>query len=261
MKARRPQWVLLACALGLTACPKRPFSFGPRGEITDPREALAALAARSVKLHRLRSEISVSAHAARGGGSTRGLVAAERPARLHLELDDFFGSPAAILTTDGARLGYYEASSNTFATGAVSPENLAKVIAIEIPMPGAVDLLFGDPQPLGTEVRGFFVDRARYSYALLFASGVGASERRQRIDLDTETLVPVGEAVEGWEPFQARLSDFEGDSGLRVPRRIDLDSPGGSVTLKYRELEVNPALAADLFVPRPPPGAREDSLQ
>ena len=58
----------------------------------------------------------------------------------------------------------------------------------------------------------------------------------------------------------ARLSDFEGESGLRVPRRIELNSPGGNVTLKYRDLEVNPAIAEDLFVPRAPPGASQQTL-
>ncbi len=207
VKGRDP-WSLVVALLLLAACPRRPLSFGPQGQIQDPNEIVKALAARSAKLHRLRSEVSFSADSARGRGSTSGLVAAERPAHLHLELDDFFGNPAAVLTTEGTTLGLYQASSNTFATGPASPYNVARLVPIELPVNEAVDLLFGDPQPLGPRVQSFFVDRARYSYALLFTAGNGAQERRQRIDVDTETLVPVGETVEGWEPFEARFSEL-----------------------------------------------------
>jgi hypothetical protein len=247
-------------ALLLAACPRRPLSFGPQGEIQDPNEILRALASRSAKLHSLRSEVSFSADGSRGRGSTAGLVAAERPAHLHLELDDFFGNPAAVLTTEGTTLGVYQASSNTFATGLASPRNVASLVPVELPVSEAVDLLFGDPRPLGSRVQGFFVDRGRYSYALLFASGSGAQERRQRIDLDTETLVPVGETVEGWEPFEARFSNFESDSGLRVLRRLEVDSPGGEIKLSYKSLEINPPLSRELFIPRAPPGANQKVL-
>ena len=219
--------MLAVAALGLIACPRRPLSFGPQGEIKDPGELLQALASRSAKLHRLRSEVSFSANGPRGRGSTSGLVAAERPAFLRLELDDFFGNPAAVITTDGTTLGLYRASDNIYAVGAATAKNVARLVPIEIPIDEAVDLLFGDPRPLGGEVHGFFVDRERYTYALLFTAGSGDGERRQRIDLDTETLVPVGEAVEGAEPFEARFLDFESDSGLRVARRLEVLSPGG----------------------------------
>ena len=260
MKRGAP-WSLAIAALWLVACPRRPLSFGPQGEIQDPNEIVQALASRSAKLHRLRSEVSFSADGARGRGSTAGLVAAERPAHLHLELDDFFGNPAAVLTTEGTTLGVYQASSNTFATGLASPRNVASLVPIELPVSEAVDLLFGDPRPLGSQVQGFFVDRGRYSYALLFTAGSGAQERRQRIDVDTETLVPIGEAVEGWEPFEARFSNFESDSGLRVLRRLEVDSPGGTIKLTYKSLEINPQLSPDLFIPRAPPGASQRVLE
>jgi len=252
---RGAPWSLVVAALWLAACPRRPLSFGPRGEIQDPNEILQALASRSAKLHRLRSEVSFGMNGARGHGTTAGLVAAERPARLRLELDDFFGNPAAVLTTEGTTLGVYQASSNTFSTGLASPRNVASLVPIELPVDEAVDLLFGDPKPIGAQVQGFFVDRGRYSYALLFAAGTGSRERRQRIDLDTETLVPVGETVEGWAPFEARFSNFESDTGLHVLRRLEVDSPEGKVTLTYKSLELNPQLSGDLFIPRAPPGA------
>ncbi len=253
--------MLTAAALCLAGCPRRPLSFGPQGEIRDPGELLQALASRSARLQRLRSEVSFSVNGVRGRGSTSGLVAAERPARLRLELDDFFGNPAAMLTTDGTTLGLYQASGNIFATGPASAQNVARLVPIEIPVSEAVDLLFGDPRPLGSEVRSFFVDRQRYSYALVFTSGSGTGERRQRIDLDTETLVPVGEAVEGLAPFEARFLDFEPDSGLRLARRLELNSPGGRITLRFKSLEINPVLAPELFVPRSPPGATQRSLE
>jgi len=258
---RNAPWILAAAALWLAACPRRPLSFGPQGEIKDPSELLQALASRSAKLHRLRSAVSFSANGPRGRGSTSGLVAAERPAHLRLELDDFFGNPAAVVTTDGTTLGLYRASDNLFATGAATAKNVARLVPIEIPLVEAVDLLFGDPRPLSAEVRGFFVDRDRYSYALFFTAGTGDGERRQRIDLDTETLVPVGEAIEGAEPFEARFLDFEADSGLRLLRRLELLSPGGRVTLKFKSPEINPALTPDLFVPQSPPGAKQWTLQ
>jgi outer membrane lipoprotein-sorting protein len=236
------------------------FSFGPRGQLTDPSEILQALHARSAKLLRLRSEVSVSAEGGRASGSTRGLVAAERPARLRLELDDFFGNPAAVVTSDGALLGVYQASTNVFATGRATPENVGRALPVELPVNEAVDLLFGDPRPLDDEVREFFVDRDRFSYAVVFSVGPGAGVRSQRIDFDSETLLPVAETVEGLEPFRARFSNFEGRSGLHVPRRVEVESLGGRVTLEYRNLEVNPELNKDLFTPVRPPSATAQPL-
>lgn len=247
---------LFAALLSLAACPRRPFSFGPRGELKDPAEVMAALAARSAKLTRLRSEVSVSGKSSRGSGSTSGLVAAARPAQLRFELDDFFGNPAVVLTTDGQILGLYQAATNLFATGAASAENLAQFMPAELEFPEAVDLLFGDPRPLGARVKSFSVDRARYSYALLFET----ADREQRIDFDTESLLPVRVRVEGSHPYEARFSNPESASGLQLPQEIEIDSPRGHVGLHYKHLEVNPPLPANLFVPVSPPGAKARQL-
>ena len=242
---------LLALLL-LSACPKRPLSFGPRGEITEATELLAALQARSQKLLRLQSQASVSGKSDRGSVSTGGLIAAARPASLKLELDDFFGNPAALLTTNGTVLGLYTAQNGVYAEGAASPANLAQLVPLDLPLAEAVDLLFGDPRPLAETPERFFVDRETRSYALLFSNG----DRHQRLDLDTETWVPIRARVEGRSPYEARFDDPEGKSGLRVPTKVDIEAPTGRVSVSYRGLEVNPVLGADLFQPVAPPGAK-----
>jgi len=246
----------IGLAFGLGGCPRRPLSFGPRGEITDPEELLAALRARSTNLLRLQAEASFSGKSDRGSGSTRGLIAAARPASLKLELDDFFGNPAAILTTNGTLLGIYTAQNGIYAEGPPSPENLARLFPIALPFSEVVDLLFGDPRPLSSVPARFFVDRELRSYALLFEGAGGA----QRIDLDTETLAPVRVRVEGSDPYEARFRDPESGSGLRLPTRVDIEAPTGRVSVTYLSPEVNPALPPDLFVPVAPLGAKRLEL-
>lgn len=258
MRARRA-WVTVLC-LGLAGCPKRPLNFGPRGEITDPAEIVSALAARSVKLLALEAEVSVSGESERGSGSTNGLLAAARPASLKLELDDFFGNPALILTTDGHQLGLYQAQGNLFAVGEASPSHLSQIVPLELPLAEAVALVFGDPQPLGGPVRSFTLDRTREAYALTFEAGEGPGRRTQQLEVDVESLLPVRVRVEGASAYEARFADFQLTSGLSMPRRVEVDSPRGKVTVKLRKPELNRALPQDLFLPAPPRGAKLGSF-
>ena len=239
--------------LGALGCRTAPLRFGPGGEIRDARRLLALLDARSETLRTFTAEGRISAHGPRGGGTTGIEVAASRPASLRLEIDGFFGSPVAILATDGRRLEIFQVDRGIFATGPATAPNLGRLLAVPLAPDLGVGILLGDPPRLAADRLSLRVDPARRAYVLTLEGG----GRRQILLIDTETLDLMASRVEGPDGYEAGFDAHRSAAGIDIPRRIFLavGTPPTSVELTYRSVELNGELDPSLFEIAPPAGA------
>lgn len=250
-----------ACAavalLLAAACVRMP----PPGLPADAPGLLAAVEAAQARVRRVEGTARLSVDGP-GGGSAEALVAAERPDRLRVELLDFFGAPAAILVVAEGRFLFFDARQGTWTRGQATPENVARLLPLSLPVEEAVALLCG-AAPL---VNGAAVDAAPGDGVMrLVLAEEGGTGRQQWLG------VGAGAAVE-WsrllrpaaggrvEPAGAeiRFSGFAARGALRFPGAIRVVSPPSApVTVTWRGA---PALDGpprpEAFALAPPPGAR-----
>lgn len=158
MRTARRTAATLVAALAAAACtPRRP----PADLSLDPGALLAQVEAAGAAVTRVQGEarLRVDAPGARGVVMTA-FVAAERPARLHVEALDFFGNPAATLVTADGRLAIYDSRARVFYEGAATAANVARLVPLPLSPERLVAILCGTPllagEPVSAEAgRGF----------------------------------------------------------------------------------------------------------
>src|SRR6266536_511391 len=74
-------------------------------------------------------------------GTVTEFAAAEKPDRVHLETLDFFGNPAAVLVAADGRFAFLDARANVFYRGDATPENVARLLPVMIPVEELVVIL------------------------------------------------------------------------------------------------------------------------
>ncbi len=228
--------------------------FGPGGEVHDPQVLLRALKERSATLHAVSGSGNLGIKTPRGGANAGVNIAAERPAKLRVEVLGFFGNPAVLLATDGVRMEVYHSDDGTFAEGAVTPRALSRVVPVALSAGDLVSLLFGDPPVPTGATASVRIDPERRAYALTLNSG----EVSEVVYQEPETLLPVAAVVTGPEGWHAELSDYQSYGEVRLPRHITLTSADEKTELRlvYRKLRVDPVSEAGLFELTPPKGAQ-----
>lgn len=248
-------------ALTLAACP-HPLRFGPEGEIRDPRLVLERLDARSQRLRSVKGEARVRVKSPQQSGAVSELIAAQRPASLHLETLNFFGKPVAALSTNGETFALFVEQTATFYTGPATAANVSRLAVVELEPRDVVALLLGDIPRLAAPDPKMVIDTEARAYRLTLAQA-GAT---QELWVATADLAPLRSQLRGDISYDVALSDFEDAEGTALPRSLELTSIGADgrpigVELKvhFTEREVNPELPASLFALEQPPGtARVD---
>lgn len=243
----------LCAALAASAClPRRPppeLSAEPRALLGEVRRAQGAV-------RRVRGEARARMEAPGGSGSARQFIAAERPDRLHLEVLDFFGNPAAVLVTEGGRFALYDARKKVLYRGAATPENLARLFPLPLPAEDLVDLLCGAAPLLdGAPVR---VDPGP-GYATLRLEGSGEVQELRvgaRAAVERSSRQVAGGAGPG--SYELELGARSERGGAWFPGTLHLRSDPAHVRLDltWTEVEVNGELDPGLFRLEPPRGAR-----
>jgi hypothetical protein len=248
--------------LTLAACP-RPLRFGPEGEIRDPRAVLARLDARSARLRSVRGEARVRLRSPSQLGTASELVAAERPARLHLTTLGFFGKPAASLASDGAEFQLFVEQTASFYAGPATAANVSHLLLLELPPASVVDLLLGDVPRLSAREATMALEPESRAYRLSLAQGVWSQE----LWVATEDLSPLRSQIRGPLSYDAAFGDFEDVGELRLPRSLELRAvdaagrpTGVELGLHYREREANVELDPSLFRLKQPPGTKRIEL-
>ncbi len=248
-------WLAAAALVALAAChPRRP----PPDLSLDPAELLREVRAAQARVVSVQGRARVGVDSPNGSGGTEQYLVAERPGRLRVEVQDFFGNVVASLAVEGGRLALYDARERTFLRGAATPANLARLIPVAVTPEALVTLLCGsapllDGQPVSAEpAEGSVLLTIREGdlvQRLEVGPGAALLSARQR------RVAPGGEVPAG---LDAEFSVHRTRAGQRVPTDLAARAPEGGVafSLHWRELEVNGPVDPSLFLLTPPHGVR-----
>jgi len=236
--------------LGAAACaPRAP----PPDLSLDPAELLAQVRASRERVRSVRGEASVTVDAPGApSGTVRQFVAAERPDRLHIEILDFFGNVAAVVAAGGGRLALHDAHANVLYRGRATPENLARIVPLPLPVEDLVAILCGGP-PLAGEPLRAGVGRGAIDLELAGPGGASSLRVVEAAAVERASLRPAGRS-----PYEVSFRLFRSRAGTRLPGEVELrsDSPKVKLALRWKDLEPNAVLDDGLFRMAPPPGAR-----
>jgi hypothetical protein len=260
-----------ATALGLACQSIPPRDLGTALPLDDPR-ALERLAAHHSLAAERQSMRAAARLAIEGPGislSRPQRLVVRRPASLRIEILGLFDQVVGIVVTDGSRFSFIDLASGTRDGGPVDDGVLWRTARVDLTPADAVALLLGAPRIDGAAE---LVEARQFS-----DGGIGAATRSaDRIHVRwhewdgagrlrrAELREPGGRVV-----WAARFSDWEGaaeqpgahalpsaTTGQSFAHRIELEFPRvqSEVTVRFRAVELGPALSDGLFVLQVPPG-------
>lgn len=182
------------------------------------------------------------------------LVLLEKPSSLRVEILGFLNQSQVVLVTDGSRFEVYRAHDHSYDSGQVDDHLLWNEAGISLSPEEAVSVLLGAPTfAPGLSPAGAVRDGdGRIRIDLTDANGVV----RQRVTFDPagplhgfELFDPRGDTV-----WTAQFRDYRDVGGISFAHAISLDVAAGTThaEISFRDVELNPALPAELFQLRPP---------
>ena len=219
--------------------------------MTDPQAAMDAVTTRAQHVRTVRGEAKAAVESAAGSGNISEFIAAERPDHLRLETVSFFGSPLAVLTSDGSHFALHDLQSHRFTQGAATPENVSQLLPVKLRAEDIVALLLGVPPLLeGAAPAKLEVGSEAGTYALQLVRG----DAVEVIGLDPLTLRPASvrmNAAAGVTAFTAELLDYDTTTDLPTTVRLTTVAPKARVELHWRDREVNVDLTPAVFTQTP----------
>ena len=199
----------------------------------------------------LRCRVRLALDGRDGGVRVRAkqVLVLERPARLRVEVKGFLNQTAALIVTDGERFEVFRAGDGSYDAGPVDPGLLWREAQLALTPLEVVDLLLGAPTAMRALAPAGAVwtrpDRIRMD--LVDASGIV----RRRATFDTQGLLRQLEVLGagGDWLWRASFDAYSEISGAVFAHRIALDLAAGSsrAEISLRDVELNPALPADIF--------------
>jgi hypothetical protein len=247
-RARLAALAALAAALGACA-PRVP----PPDLSLEPAALLAQVRSASGIVGRAQGEARLRVEAPGQKGSAAAFVAVERPDRLHVEVLDFFGNPAAILVTAGGRLAIDDRRARTFYRGEATAENVARLVPLPLPPERIVALLLGAPpldgEPISAEPGPGHVTLVLRDPPRSAELVVGPRAAVERATFRGEPGLP---------DHDVTYRGFVDLLGGRFPGEVAISAPsaGVRVELAWKEPDLTAPLAAALFRMDPPDGAK-----
>ncbi|HUK65500.1 MAG TPA: DUF4292 domain-containing protein [Anaeromyxobacteraceae bacterium] len=245
-----------AVLLAIAACTRVP----PPDLARDPTDLLREVEASGGKVQRVRGTARVRVASSRFNGSVLEFLAAEKPDRVRLETLDFFGNPAAVLVAAGGRFAYLDTRGNVYYRGEATPQNVAQLIPVAIPVQDLVTILCGSAPIVSEEAREVDVQGDRLALTL------GPDGSAERLLIGEGARVVTAQVRKGAALVPGETADYHLEfgrflrrSGVRFPGLTVLEakSVGSKVELLWREdLEVGAPLDPALFRLEPPRGAR-----
>lgn len=250
--------VLAGLATLLIGCPT--IHPQPADYSDDPARLLAAVERRSAAVERLSGELAIEAWHGDERVRLKQLIAVDGKGRVRIDALSPFGQPLSTLVSDGSRLMIYSMEDKVFRIGAATPENLARLLPVEI-----------EPEALSALLRGAVPIMAHERAAVAWAGRDNAYRldlerpgRLQQVDFEPEALRVVALRVSenGRLRYRARFGDYSGAGDAVIPRRIRFEVPDESVRIDLSVVDytVNPDLPEEAFVLEPPRGVRVEAL-
>jgi hypothetical protein len=251
--------LLGACAGCRTLAPPPPVPLPPGDP--RPQALLEALEARARSRDSVRAEgrLSVDAPDLRFG-SSRLRVAAERPARLRVEVvAPLFGQLLWVLVTRGDHYQYFDPDAPALYEGPVTPYLLWEVARVDLAPREAVELLLGAARPEpGLHV---LAAEERPDGWLEVSLADGSERLRQRLAFDAAGLLRrlASFAPSGALLRDIRLDDYRDVGGVPFAHETDLHFPPFETraTFSFVDVEVDADLPDELFVLRLPERSAE----
>ena len=248
-------WLAAGALVALAGChPRRP----PPDLSLDPAALLAEVKAAQARVVSVQGRARVGVESPRGSGTTEQYLVAERPDRLRVEVQDFFGNVVASLAVEAGRLALYDARERTFLLGAATPANLARLLPVALTPEELVTLLCGsapllEGAPVSADPGDGLVLLTLRDGPLVQRLEVGPGAAL--LSASRHRVTPAGETPAG---LDAEFSVHRTRAGQRVPTDLAVRAPaaGVAISLHWRDLEVNGAVDPALFRLAPPAGAR-----
>lgn len=238
----------LVVGLALSGCRSAPVAWTPLAA-EDPRPALrvAALQALAQERHALRASGRVETEGPGGSGFSKQLLLVERPARLRVEVIGLLEQRVLVLATDGERYELYRAETPGLESGEVHPAVLDEVAGLPLTPDAAAALLLAAPLAPAEPPAAAREDAA---------GALSLAWPDQTLDFDAQgRLVALAFHPGARDVLHARWSEWRESAGAggAFPHRLELElfEPEARWKLDYRQVELNPVLAPELFRLRP----------
>lgn len=214
-----------------------------------PRALLEELAQTAAARRAMRGTVRVSVDAPDWSYRATQRVAAERPARLRVEILGLFRQTAAVLTTDGRAYRFVEAGAGEAVVGPVTSDLLWQVARVDLAPGEAVRLLLGAARPGDAlEPAAASVDA---SGAVTVSLDDRRGRRRQRFVFGPDGRLRLQENWnEAGEPtWDARFGDYRALEGGPFAGSLELHfaRAGARARVEFRSFEINPELPAGVF--------------
>jgi hypothetical protein len=189
-----------------------------------------------------------------GNDSSREAIVVGRPDRLRVEVLSLFGA-VFVLTANEGEFTAYARQENTVYRGTASPENMWRYARIGLPVVDLVDLVLGTP-PQRTETWSHVSYDEESGWIQLsqeLKSGIQAVWIEANLPRAAEFRDEFGDVQ-----WRAYFEDYREEAGIPIAMRIRLEVPDAdhSVEIALEDVDINPALADDLFRIAEPPGSR-----
>lgn len=237
------------------ACPVQPR--------TDPTAALDDHAMRQQGWKSLKAEARVTQWADRGRIRGTVLMFLERPSRVRFDVMTQLG-PAAVLTSDGENFQLSDLRENAFLQGPTCPENIARLLGIEVDAENILRLLTGDTPMIEASERT--MECKGGNYVVLLSSQGGATQEIEFSVDETDRDRPPDEqrltlrrssvrATDGELEWEATYSEYTSVDGQSFPTNVRfVDRVHGADTqVRVKSITLNPDVPADAFRQTPSP--------
>ena len=253
-------FVLVATAFSITGCPNGVID-PPSDMLTDPQAVLDLADKRLAGINSLSIAARVSFYSVDGRRSGSATIAVAKPASLHFSALAPGDHLAAFVASDGKRFTSWERGKKICYTGRSCPENVARFFPVLMDGADVVRILSGGAPLMQHHRKELRWDPKEGAYRVtLFGAGTDA----QHIWITHRTgLVRRVELYrKKSRVYRLVFEDVDKVGSMLMPRKIKLDMKRKSIDLsvRYREIDINPELDSSPFQIPCPDGTQAREL-
>ncbi|MEE2786602.1 MAG: DUF4292 domain-containing protein [Myxococcota bacterium] len=241
--------LLLVFLVGCGGAVPRPSNYSD-----DPKSLLDAIKVRAAAIRAMSCEVKMDVWHNDQRVKVTQLIATDDQGRLRLETISPFGQPIKTLVSDGARLMIYAADEKRFFLGSATPQNLARLLPVNLGPDELSALLRGSIPLIGfTSARVSWNDKnGRYRLQL------ESKTQRQLIEFEPAHLraTHLKTWTDGVLAYDATFGQYSGTGNEAIPKRIlfQVAAENLKADMTVVHLTVNPTLPDAAFNLVPPRG-------